>query len=62
MTFCADLSYDVTRCMYIIKVEDIAGPLFVFKNYGGTSSVANILQCALLQSEWGQYISDCIFI
>jgi hypothetical protein len=49
---------DVTCCMYIIKVEDIAGPLFVFNNYGGAVSVANILQCTLLQSKWGQYYSD----
>jgi hypothetical protein len=32
----------VTCCMYIIKVKNIIGPLFVFKNYGGAGSVANI--------------------
>jgi hypothetical protein len=25
---------DVIRCMYIFKVEDISGPLFVFNNHG----------------------------
>jgi hypothetical protein len=53
---------DVTCCMYIIKVEDIAVPLFVLKNFGGAGSVTNILQCALPQSKWGQYFSNCIFI
>jgi hypothetical protein len=53
---------DVTRSMYITKVENIVGPLFVFKNYGGAGSFANILQCALPQSKWGHYFSDCIFI
>jgi hypothetical protein len=45
-----------------IKVEDIASPLFVFKNYGGAGSVVNILQCTLPQSKWGEYVSDGIFI
>jgi hypothetical protein len=59
---CLFVLADVTHCMYIIKVEDIAGPLFVFKNYGGAGSVANKLQCAVLQSKLCQYFSDCIFI
>ncbi len=47
--------------MYTIKVEDIVGPLLVFKNYGGKDSIANILECALPQSKSGQYFSDHIF-
>jgi hypothetical protein len=53
---------NVTCCMYIIKVEDNAGPLFMFKNYGGTGSVVNILQFALPQSKLGLYFRDPIFI
>ncbi len=27
---------DVMNCVYIVKVEAIQGPLFVFKNYGSS--------------------------
>ncbi len=48
---CQFVPGDVTHWMYIIKMENIVGPLFVFKNYGGAGSVANILQCGLPQSK-----------
>jgi hypothetical protein len=60
--FCQFFLCDVTCCMYIIKVEDIAGPLFLFNNYGSAGIVANIVECALPQSKWGRHFSDCIFI
>ncbi len=37
---CQFILGDVTRCIYIIKVEDIVGPLFVFNNSGCAGSVA----------------------
>jgi hypothetical protein len=41
--------------MYIIQVDDIVCPLFVFKNYGGEGKKATDLFCALPQPNWGQY-------
>ncbi len=34
---------DVINCVYIVKVEAIHGPLFVFKNYGSSGKNANKL-------------------
>ncbi len=36
---------DVMNCVYIVKVEAIHGPLFVFKNYGSYGENANKLFC-----------------
>jgi hypothetical protein len=44
---------DVMNCVYIVKVEAIHGPLFVFKNYGSSGENANKLFCALSQRRWG---------
>jgi hypothetical protein len=33
------------NCVYIVKVEAIHGPLFVFKNYGSSGENANKLFC-----------------
>ncbi len=51
---------DVMNCVYIVKVEAIHGPLFVFKNYGSSGENANMLFCALPQRRWGQYFSNKI--
>ena len=51
---------NIDQCMYIINVEDILGPLFVFQNYGGEGSAANQLFCTLSQRQWGKYFSDRI--
>jgi hypothetical protein len=51
---------DVMNCVYIVKVEAIHGPLFVFKNYGSSGENANKLFCTLPQRRWGQYFSNKI--
>ena len=51
---------DVNNCMYIIQVDDIVCPLFVFKNYGGEGKKAKDLFCALPQPNWGQYFENKI--
>jgi hypothetical protein len=51
---------DVNQCMYIVKVDDILGPLFVFRNYGGKNDDANQLFCALPQRKWAKYFSNKI--
>ena len=51
---------DVNQCMYIVKVEDILGPLFVFGNYGGSNKSAKHLFCALPQRNWGKYFTNRI--
>jgi hypothetical protein len=40
---------DVMNCVYIVKVEAIHGPLFVFKNYGSSEDNATKLFCTLPQ-------------
>jgi hypothetical protein len=44
---------DVMNCVYIVKVEAIHGPLFVFKNYGSSGDNATKLFCTLPQRKWG---------
>ncbi len=51
---------DVMKCVYIVKVEAIHGPLFVFKNYGSSGGNATKLFCTLPQRKWGQYFSKKI--
>ncbi len=51
---------DVMNCVYIVKVEAIHGPLFVFKNYGSTEENAKKLFCTLPQRRLGQYFSNKI--
>ena len=51
---------DVNNCMYIIQVDDIVCPLFVFKNYGGEGKMAKDLFCALPQPNWGKYFGNKI--
>jgi hypothetical protein len=51
---------DVMNCVYIVKVEAIHGPLFVFKNYGSSGENENKLFCTLPQRRWGQYFSNKI--
>jgi len=48
--------------MYIIKVQDIVGPLMVFKNYGGPEKYAKTLFCALPKRKWGRFFSDRIYL
>jgi hypothetical protein len=51
---------DVMNCVYIVKVEAIHGPLFVFKNYGSSGENANKLFSTLPQRKWGLYFSNKI--
>jgi hypothetical protein len=51
---------DVMNCVYIVKVEAIHGPLFVFKNYDSSGDIATKLFCTLPQRRWGQYFSNKI--
>jgi hypothetical protein len=48
------------NCVYIVKVEAIHGPLFVFKTYGSSGDNATKLFCTLPQRRWGQYFSNKI--
>jgi hypothetical protein len=43
---------NVMNCMYIVKVEAIHGPHFVFKNYGSSGENANKYFCTLPQRRW----------
>jgi hypothetical protein len=51
---------DFMNCVYIVKVEAIRGPMFVFKNYGSSVVNATKLFCTLPQRRWGQYFSNKI--
>jgi hypothetical protein len=51
---------DVMNCVYIVKVEAIHRPLFVFKNYGSSGDNSTKLFCTLPQRRWGQYFSNKI--
>ncbi len=48
------------NCMYIVKVEPIHGPLFVFKKYGSSGENGTELFCTLPQRKWGHYLSKRI--
>ncbi len=48
------------NCAYIVKVEAIRGPLFVFKNCGSSGKNATKLFCTSPQRKWGQYFSNRI--
>ncbi len=51
---------DVMNCVYIVKVDAIHGPLFVFKNYGSSGDNATKLFCTLPQRRWGRFFSNKI--
>jgi hypothetical protein len=44
---------DVMNCVYIVEVEAIHGPLFIFKNYGSSGENVNKLFCTLPHRRWG---------
>jgi len=52
---------NVETCLFIVDIDAIRGPLFVFKNYGADGHEKNKLFCALPQSNWGKYFSDRIY-
>jgi hypothetical protein len=51
---------NITDCVYIVNVDAIQDPLFVFKNYGSAGEDRNTLFCTLPQAKWGQYFSEKI--
>jgi hypothetical protein len=57
---CRFMLGDVSRCIYIIKVQDIVGTLIVFENHGGPKKYANTLFCILPKRKWGWFFSDHI--
>ncbi len=42
---------NITDCVYIVNVDTIQGPLFVFKNYGSAGEDRNTLFCTLPQAK-----------
>ncbi len=52
---------NIETCLYIVDVDAIRGPLFVFQNYGSDTNDKKRLFCALPQSKWGQYFDNMIF-
>jgi hypothetical protein len=44
---------DVMNCVYIVKVEAIHGPLFVFKNYGSSGEKSKQIMLYLATKELG---------
>jgi hypothetical protein len=48
---------NIMSCVYIVKVEAIHGPLFVFKNYGSYGENVTKLFCTLQERKWGKYFS-----
>jgi hypothetical protein len=51
----------ITECVYIVNIDSIRGPLFVFKNYGAVGEDMNKIFCSIPQEKWGQYFSDRIY-
>ncbi len=52
---------NIETCLYIVDVDSICGPLFVFQNYGSDTNNKKRLFCALPQSKWGQYFDNRIY-
>ncbi len=52
---------NIETCLYIVVVDAIHGPLFVFQNYGSDTNDKKRLFCALPQSKWGQYFDNRIY-
>jgi hypothetical protein len=52
---------NITECVYIVNIDSILGPLFVFKNYGSVGEDTNKCFCSIPQEKWGRYFSDRIY-
>jgi hypothetical protein len=48
---------DVMNCVYIVKVETIHGPLFVFKNYGSSGENADKLFLPCHKGDWNNTLA-----
>ncbi len=42
---------NITKCVYIVNIDSILGPLFVFKNYGSVGEDRNICFCSIPQEK-----------
>ena len=51
----------IETCLYIVDVDTIRGPLFVFQNYGSDTDNKKRLFSALPQSKWGQYFDNRMY-
>ena len=49
---------NIMNCVYIVKVEAIHGPLFVFKNFGSSGENATKIFITLPHRKSGQYLSN----
>ena len=58
--FCLEDISTPDKSLYIVKVENIVRPLFVFKNYGGINRDGENYFCTLSQPEWGAYFNQSI--
>jgi len=52
---------NITECVYIVNIDSILGPLFVFKNDGSVGEDRNKCFCSIPQEKWGQYFSERIY-
>ncbi len=52
---------NITECVYIVNIDSILGPLFVFKIYGSVGEDTNKCFYSIPQEKWGQYFSDRIY-
>ncbi len=51
---------NIVNCVYIVNVEAIHGPLFVFMNHGSSGENATKLFCTLPEKKWEKYFSGKI--
>ena len=46
--------------LFVVKIQNIVRPLFVWRNYGGIGPNADEYFCALPSRDWGDYFGDRI--
>ena len=54
-----EMSEDVNGSTRVVPLEYISSPLFVYKNYGGSSRE---YFCALPKRKWGRYFGDKVHV
>ena len=48
------------KCLFVVKIQNIVRPLFVWRNYGGIGPNTARYFCALPSRDWGDYFGDRI--
>ena len=48
----------VKKCVYIVDIECIIDPLFVFQDIGGSAPKSERHFCVLPYQKWGRYFGD----